>query len=109
MTYEAVEEMARLLSYRDKLRLAQTMIQIARQEEENANTSQKAEIDYSVIKERLRKSTPLKKKTLMNFIRAMFNFNGGISDPDLEKIVAKLQKEQFLKIDADERVEYLQN
>lgn len=34
MTYQEIESLAKSLSYRDKLHLAQTMLQMARKEEE---------------------------------------------------------------------------
>ncbi|MCK7576084.1 MAG: hypothetical protein MZV65_09420 [Chromatiales bacterium] len=61
-------------------------------------------IEY--VAERLLKSKPGKKVALLNFIGAMFQFQGGISDEDKEKIVAELQSKKFLSIDKNDRVSY---
>ena len=39
MTYQEIELLAKTLSYRDKLHLAETMLQMAREEEEKQNSS----------------------------------------------------------------------
>ena len=39
MTYQEIESLAKSLSYRDKLHLAQSMLQMARKEEEEQNSS----------------------------------------------------------------------
>jgi hypothetical protein len=61
-------------------------------------------IEY--VAERLLKSKPGKKVALLNFIGAMFQFQGGISDNDKETIVAELQKKKWLSIDNSGRVCY---
>jgi hypothetical protein len=57
--------------------------------------------------ERLDKLRPSKRKTLLNSIRAMYQFQGGVSDEDQETIIAKLEKKKFLKIEGNNRVTYL--
>jgi len=57
--------------------------------------------------ERLDKLRPSRKKTLMNSIRAMYQFQGAISEEDQETIIDKLEKKKFLKIESNNRVTYL--
>lgn len=40
-------------------------------------------------------------------IEAMFQFGGGIESPEVEKVIATLQKQKFLSIDPDGRVTYI--
>jgi hypothetical protein len=109
--YEEIVELCGQLSYRDKFRLAQLLIQLARKEEEEKNPDGRAPAQSSLgsieyVAERLLKSKPGKKVALLNFIGAMFQFQGGISDEDKEKIVAELQSKKFLSIDKNDRVSY---
>ncbi len=116
MSYDVIALACEKLSYRDKLRLAQLLIQTARKEEENLHPnnrtepepvkkaknqpdSQKETITTAYIVERLLKLRPTKKTSLSNSIKAMFQFQGGISDPDIEKIIAELQKLKHIKIE----------
>lgn len=57
--------------------------------------------------ERLDKLRPAKKKTLLNSIKAMYQFQGAISEEDQEIVIAKLEKKKFLKIEDNNRVTYL--
>ena len=59
------------------------------------------------VMDRLAKLRPSKKKTLLNSIRAMYQFQGAISEKDQETIVAKLEKTKFLKVESNNRVTYL--
>jgi len=43
----------------------------------------------------------------MNSIRAMYQFQGAISEEDQEIIIDKLEKKKFLKIESNNRVTYL--
>ena len=104
-------ELCDKLSYRDKFRLAQLLIQLARKEEEENNPDDRistqgllGSIEY--VGERLLKSKPSKKAALLNFIGSIFQFQGGISDEDKEAIVAELQKKKWLSIDKNGRVSY---
>jgi hypothetical protein len=116
MNYDVIALACEQLSYRDKLRLAQLLIQSARKEEENANPQirvepkvvQKAKakdepsIDIDTIEyvmERLLKLKPVKKQSLTNSVKAMFQFQGGITDSDIEKIISELQKRNYIKIE----------
>jgi len=94
MDYDEIAVLCGQLSYRDKFRLAQLLIQIARKEEEEkhpdarkATSNNSYNIEYVV--ERLLKSKPSKKSALLNFISAMFQFQGGISDEDTAFFISK--------------------
>lgn len=115
MSYDVIRLVADKLSYREKLKLSQYLIQAALKEEEELhpekrattsvkpaekpNESKENTIDY--IKERLLKSKPSKKQTLSNFISAMFQFQGGINNDDIDIIINKLVKENFLVINGN--------
>ncbi len=108
MTYQEIESLAKSLSYRDKLHLAQSMLQMARKEEEEQNSSTaKFAAEFPNIVERVKKSKPAKKKSLSSFIKDMFNFRGGITDDDIDGVVSQLQKQKVIAIDDVGRVTYL--
>jgi len=44
------------------------------------------------------KLKPVKKKSLTNSISSMFQFQGGISNIDIEKIIVELQKRKVINI-----------
>ena len=111
MNFDKLAALCEELSYRDKLRLAQLMIQMARKEEEEGNPQsristtsssklapvktpaeliiqEKPTIEY--VAERILKLKPSKRTSLLNSIGAMFQFQGGISDEDKEEIIKKL-------------------
>ena len=123
MNYDVIALACEQLSYRDKLRLAQLLIQIARKEEENENPQNRAKqevlentktkkeplkeldtIEYVVG--RLLKLKPVKRQSLINSIKSMFQFQGGISDSDINKIIAELQKRKYIKLEQN-TVHYL--
>ncbi len=126
MSYDVIALACEQLSYRDKLRLAQLLIQAARKEEENTNPINRTEpepvkkvkstpdtpdspkeiITIEYVIERLLKLRPVKKSSLSNSIKAMFQFQGGISDSDIEKIMSELQKLKHIKIE-ENNVRYL--
>jgi hypothetical protein len=58
------------------------------------------------VRERIAKLKPKTKDGVARSIRSMFQFNGGIDDRHVEEVIAALQKEKFLRIDADEKVTY---
>ena len=115
MSYDVIRLAAEKLSYREKMELSQYLIQAAIKEEEelhpekrittsstNQTTIKPTEskentIDY--IKERLFKSKPSKKQSLSNFISAMFQFQGGIKNEDIDSIINQLVKEKLITID----------
>jgi hypothetical protein len=126
MKYDEITKECEILSYRDKLRLAQLLIQLARKEEEienpakrnNLKANSKLEINdeptkdilsIQYVMDRIAKLRPSKKASLINSIKAMYQFQGGVSDEDQEKIIVDLQKRKFLKIESNNKVIYLDN
>ena len=115
MTYDELSKEAEKLNYRDKLRLAQRLIQLSRKEEEEQNPKgrnadgRKQSLDPELIQyvaERLHKLKPSKKETLLNSIGAMFQFQGGISDSDKERIFSELKKVRHINIGEKGRIQY---
>jgi hypothetical protein len=115
MTYAEISQHIEHLSYRDKLRLAQLLIQLGRKEEEEQNPDKREtrvssdRLDAELIQyvaERLKKLRPSKKVTLLNSIGAMFQFQGGISDSDKEQILSELLKQGHVAIGVNNRVQY---
>jgi len=124
MKYDEIVRQCEVLDYRDKLRLAQLLLQLGRKEEEiqnpekrnNFEVGRSQQIDESptedinsiqYVIDRIAKLRPVKKKALLNSIRAMYQFQGAISDKDQEAIVSKLEKAGFLRVESDNRVTYL--
>lgn len=115
MGYEKISEQAEKLNYRDKLRLAQLLIQLARKEEEEQNPEKRAdetassssdpELTQYVI-DRLNKLRPAKRRTLLNSIGAMFQFQGSVSESDKEKILSELLTNGHISITENNRVQY---
>ena len=115
MTYDDLTKGIEQLTYRDKFRLAQLLIQLARMEEEEHNpqrrqtTEAKPKPDPEVVQyvaDRLRKLKPSKKEAVFNSIGAMFQFQGGLSDGDTEKIFAELKRQRHIHVGVDGRVQY---
>ena len=128
MKYDVIALACEQLDYRDKLRLAQLLIQLARKEEEVENPKKRTQdsnpqnkqvkpkqtdivfaIDKETItyvKERIIKLKPTKMKSLSNSISAMFQFQGGISEQDQQKIIKELQKQKFIKVN-NNKVSYV--
>jgi len=97
------------LSYRNKFRLAQLLIQLARKEEEEAHPESTALSDADLIQyvaDRLRKLRPSKKAAAFNSIGAMFQFRGGISDREKERIFSELHKARHIDVSANGRIQY---
>ena len=116
MNYNELSKQAEQLSYRDKLRLAQLLIQLARKEEEEQNPEKRETATASApsdpelvqyVADRLKKLRPSKKETLLNSIGAMFQFQGGISEGDKETIVAALVQRKVISIDQNNRVSFV--
>lgn len=115
MTYNEISKEIEQLTYRDKFRLAQLLIQLARKEEEEQNPEQRrrpgssAKLDPELVQyvaDRLQKLKPSKKEALFNSIAAMFQFQGGISDGDKERIFSELQKRGHIVVAENGRVQY---
>jgi len=124
MKYDEIAKHCENLGYRDKLRLSQLLIQLARKEEELQNPQNRSNLIENIknttteepttninsiqyVIERLDKLRPSKKKALINSIRAMYQFQGAISEEDQETIIDKLEKKKFLKIESNNQVTYL--
>jgi len=115
MNYDVIALACEQLNYRDKLHLAQLLIQTARKEEENSHPQKRSdapiqktpqkiveetEVDtITYVVERLSKLKPVKVKSLTNSINSMFQFQGGISDSDVDSIIKELQKKKHIKIE----------
>lgn len=112
MSYESIAKEVESLSYRDKFRLAQLLIQLARKEEEEEYPSERKVMGakdtetIQYVSERLLKSKPAKKAALSNFISAMFQFQGGISEEDKNHIISVLEKQAILSIAENGKVTY---
>lgn len=111
MDYNEIAALCERLPYRDKFRLAQLLIQLGRKGEEESNpegrtpaASNSEAIQY--VGERLLKLKPAKRAAVLNSIGAMFQFQGGISEADKERIVTELQRQGWLRIDGSGRVSY---
>ena len=123
MNYNEIAEECESLHYRDKLRLAQLLIQLSRKEEEiqhpekrtnnsssmpqSATKTENTTDTLSYVAERIIKLKPTKKQSLANSVKAMFQFQGGISDQEIEKIINKLQKNRNIAIDQNDHVTYI--
>lgn len=117
MSYEVIRLACDNLTYREKMKLAQYLIQAAIKEDETLNPQNRSVeqepsrsahptnltdselLEY--VKERLSKSKPSKKQALSNFIGAMFQFQGGIDNGDVEKLISKLEKAGFLRLEGN--------
>jgi hypothetical protein len=115
MTYSQLSKEIEQLTYRDKFRLAQLLIQLARKEEEEQNPEQRhkpgpsAKLEPELVQyvaDRLRKLRPSRKEALFNSIAAMFQFQGGIADGDKERIFFELQKRGHIVVTKNGRVQY---
>lgn len=113
--YDEVAKQAELLTYRDKLRLAQLLIQLARKEEEEQNPEKRKTNSTSspsdpelvqYVAERLLKLKPSKKAAVLNSIGAMFQFQGGISEADKEKLFAELLNKRYIAALDNQRISY---
>ncbi len=124
MKYDEIVKHCEGLEYRDKLHLAQLLLQTARKEEELQNPQKRENIkagkpesineeptgdinSIQYVMDRLAKLRPAKKKTLLNSIRAMYQFQGAISEEDQETIINRLEQSKFLRVEGNNRVIYL--
>lgn len=112
MDYDDIELAVRGIAYRDKLRLAQLLIQLARREDEQAQTVRAEQPPRSVATDaeyaapRIRKLRPRKRESLLNSLDAMFQFRGGISDGRKNAIIAECGRRHGIAIGKDGRVAY---
>ena len=91
------------------------LIQLARKEEEEQNPDKRAPAKAATpadpkivqyISDRLRKLKPTRMDTVLNSIGAMFQFQGGISDTDKEKLFSEFLHRRHLSIEANTRISY---
>jgi len=85
--YTEIMKHVEKLGYREKLHLAQRLLQMAIKEEETQTPESAGPIDPGMIEfvaERLRKLKPSRKDAVLNSIGAMFQFRGGITEEDKE-------------------------
>ena len=106
MEFNEVSKLCRQLDYRDKFRLAQLLIQLGRKEEEAGSpkarqTTTAGSEDIQYFAERLLKLRPSRRQALHNSISAMFQFQGGISEREVDNLITELQ--QRGRIDIDDR------
>jgi len=115
MTYDELSKQIEQLTYRDKFRLAQLLIQLARKEEEEAHPEQRQTATRTVpsdrdvfqyVSARVLKAKPSTKDALMNLMGAMFQFKGGISDDDKQRLLSELQKARRIDIGTNGRIQY---
>lgn len=115
MNYDELSKHAEELSYRDKLKLSQLLIQLARKEEEDQNPGKRNALSKPVpsdpalvqsVADKLKKLRPTRKQALLNSIAAMFQFQGGISDKDKEQLLSQLLAKRHFTITDDGHVHY---
>ena len=115
MNYADISKLVEQLGYRDKLRLAQLLIQLARKEEEEQNLDKRQPTTATgssdpellqYVSERLRKLKPTRRDSVLNSIGAMFQFQGGISETDREKLFGELLKKGLIVLTQGNRIEY---
>jgi len=112
MYYPEIASLVRLLSKKEKLDLAQKLIQMA----DDGNDDTPPEVQPAICKKyndadvpdieaRLLKLRPRKPTALSNCIKTMYKLTGGICDTDVAKVVAALKKRGKIKI-GEESVTY---
>jgi hypothetical protein len=115
MNYSELSKEVESLNYREKFRLAQLLIQLARKEEEEQKPEERPFVATAkdntsdlteYVAERIKKLRPAKKNALLNSISAMFQFQGGISNQDRDTVVLELQKKRHIKIETNNHVSY---
>ena len=109
MDFNDITKQAEKLNYREKLHLAQRLLQMAIKEEEDQRPEAAGPIDPGMVEfaaERLRKLRPSRKETVLNSIGAMFQFRGGISDQDREAMFAALVNAGRIAVSETGKVTY---
>ena len=71
---------------------------------ESASMPFAEKVDF--VKPRIVKLGPKKPDSLKKGIKSMFNFTGGISDKEVDKIVAKLERDEVIFISTTNKVTY---
>ena len=113
MTYDELENAIEPLTYREKFKLAQLLIQLARNEEEQHYLHRRGVTDpdpssdlTTYVAHRIKKLRPTKIDGLINSINAMFQFRGGISDQDRDEVVADLKRKKIVAVGKNGRISY---
>ncbi|MFO1401714.1 MAG: hypothetical protein U1F30_10980 [Steroidobacteraceae bacterium] len=115
MNYDEIARSAMNLDYREKLRLALTLIQVACKEEEAQNPASRSSVGRAgvpapelvqFVADRLRKLKPSRKAAVLNSIGAMFQFQGGVSDADKEAFISALIEGRHIILETNDRVRY---
>jgi hypothetical protein len=115
VTYEEISTLAQQLSYRDKFRLAQLLLQVGRKEEEQQNPDKRTVPDPTELPDaelieyvatRLLKLKPARKEGVLNSIGAMFQFQGGVSAGDKERLFTELVRMNHIHLDEHGRIRY---
>jgi len=113
--YDDISRAAMELPYRDKLRLAVSLIQAASKDEEETHPASRVSVANAkapdtdlviYVAERLRKLKPSRKPAVLNSIGAMFQFRGGVSDAEKEAFFSALVKKRLIIVGKNDRVEY---
>ena len=102
MSLEVVKLACENLTGLEKMKLVQYLVQTSVQAMEKENpkdqVKQSKELVVAEVRERVLKSKPSKVSSLKNFIGSMFQFQGGISDSEIDTIVEGLKKSKILKV-----------
>ena len=109
MIYRDLLKEIEKLGYREKLHLAQRLLQMAIKEEEEQQPESAGPLDPGTVEfvaERLRKLKPSRKDAVLNSIGAMFQFRGGISAEDKEKTFAALVQAREIVVTETGKVTY---
>ncbi len=130
MKYDDIVKECEKLGYRDKLRLSQHLIVLARKEEEIQHPQNRSNLKHPqsrsnpkqdnisgepssdiesihYVIDRITKLRPGKKKSLLNCIKAMYQFQGGVSEEDQVNIIRNLEKQKFLRVESNNKITYL--
>lgn len=120
MSYEVIKLAADKLTFREKMKLAQYLVQAAIKEDEERNPTTRLETKSQTVaegntkisasrlssqelveyaQERLLKSKPGKVQSLTNFLSAMFQFQGGIDEAEIKSLIKALEKKRILTVD----------
>ena len=109
VNYQELLKEIEKLGYREKLHLAQRLLQMAIKEEEAQKPESAGPFDPGMVEfvaERLRKLKPSRKDAVLNSIGAMFQFRGGISEEDKEKMFSALADAREIVVTETGKVTY---
>lgn len=81
-------------------------IEIKEKIEKNDTNQMTLKEKVEFVEARIGKLKPKKKDGVIRSISAMFQFTGGVTDQEIQKVISELQKREYLKIDANSKVTY---